>query len=485
MKNCVYKLLIIFLVLPSFARAGFLFVGNGGEGIQVNGQLYTRDLYDYDLHLNPWFGTSIDSRILTEVRAWDELPLNETQKLLLARKLTDVETVHRDLGRGLLMALRYFDWSFTSESVTLIEPDELRKMVLPEQRVAIANRYYHSIQLNKVHFDRLNDENKMALILHEAIYALMPAVTGPKKGLTQSLSGTRLLTSRFFSKKAIQEASFKEIIAKQMRFHDSVNTPDTPPPAFYESERRLRLESYEGPESSVRYVMDIKDPLEPKDLLRALQRFCAANFNAPSQSLLVQAVASPRRFLEADVYIAPNCSEQYKLEFKVEKSKPQKFYLSTETCIADLQEEVRNILSADFSARSIFQIQGQDSPSPEPHCVGQERAHTPWSPFVVSGDIFRSNGKEYCRFRSLNSFTYASGRKDVSGLKSYLKIPERLTYAGLCAEPPIPPGYFVFEGKVYRSNPGGYCLAQGKGAGDFPTQHALPESMINLGKCAN
>lgn len=211
------------LLFSSICNASYVFVGNGGEGYASNGSLYTRDLYDYDLHMAPWFGNYADPLLSNEIKLWNPLNLTPFEVELLARKLSDLNSAQEFFGDDILLILKYFHWSFTEENLVLIEPDEIRKPIESKNRFSIANRFLNSIVINKSLFESLNSENKIALILHEAIFSVL-TVRYEKSGKgVQSLGATRLIVSSLFSKEALSSLSTASLLKDRL----SIATPDS------------------------------------------------------------------------------------------------------------------------------------------------------------------------------------------------------------------------------------------------------------------
>lgn len=229
--------LLVLALLGSFlgsvpaAQADYFHVGNGGEGVLLTSGLYTRDLYDHDLHLQPWVGEKKDPRLERQVQDWNPLGLSSEECDLLARKLTDLNSHQDRLGDDILAAMGYFSWQWTDQSLVLIEPDEVRVPVRPEQRIPIANRFLQSILLHRQNFSRLNSENKIALILHEAVYALMKVERRPHPpSFSQNLSTTRQIVAGLFSKKVLSQEGFSALVEDALAiYREPLENPSSSP----------------------------------------------------------------------------------------------------------------------------------------------------------------------------------------------------------------------------------------------------------------
>lgn len=208
-KKLLILFSIFFLSIPGFAS--YVFVGNGGEGYESEGVLYTRDLFSYQVHKNPYIGNTQDQMLKAPISSIIGLELSVEEQNLLNKKITDINEIFPSLGDNILLAIQYFRWNFTEEPLGLINPDPSRIAVDPTKRVAIANRYLQNILLNKSAFNRLDHENKIALIIHEAVYALIRVQRHNQIGY-QNLETARQITAGFFDKEALRSDSFRALI---------------------------------------------------------------------------------------------------------------------------------------------------------------------------------------------------------------------------------------------------------------------------------
>lgn len=165
MKTLIFTLLVGASTL-AFAQYK---TGNGGEGIQVSGGLFLRDLYERNLHETPFVGArafpEFQSRIST-------LPLTAAQWEILAKKLTDAQALSGCLGELLTSALLSYQWTFEDLPLDLLPEEGVIRSLPDSMRVQIAIRTGTTIHIYRHAWDRLNDVHKIALLLHEAVYGL-------------------------------------------------------------------------------------------------------------------------------------------------------------------------------------------------------------------------------------------------------------------------------------------------------------------------
>lgn len=220
-----FCVLVASLLMSSISFADFFKVGNAGEGILIDTGVYTRDLYDYNLHVSPWIGLEASPSLKMQVAAWNSLGLSEDEIHLLARKLTDLNKSHKYLGDEIFEALRFFTWQWTDQDLVLIEPDEVRTPVPPGQRIPIANRYLKSILVQRQNFARLDPANKIALLLHEAVYSLMKYRNG-RHVRGPSLSITRQIVANFFDQKGLNSTAASDLMERYLLILRDFDAPD-------------------------------------------------------------------------------------------------------------------------------------------------------------------------------------------------------------------------------------------------------------------
>ena len=197
------KLLVLSLILGSgnWLGASTTFVGNGGDGYYIDGQVYLSDLYlgGRELSETPWFGD------LRKGNIEDLLPAPRGQIVdfpydLLVRKLSDMDEIYPGLGQMTAAAITMHTWLFVdgklgptcdqSESILDLQNASI-------EHVQIANRHEMEIRLHRDLWARMNDEHRVAVIVHEGVYSMLktPAVRAP---CSQAANLTRKIVRRLF-----------------------------------------------------------------------------------------------------------------------------------------------------------------------------------------------------------------------------------------------------------------------------------------------
>lgn len=143
-------------------------VGNAGDGVFYKGQVYLRDLFEADLtpqftnELAPQF--SADSAGFREGFPWP--------RLLLLRKLSELERVRPHLGSFLFEAIRVYEWKMIAGPLALL-PGRPSLKIPESQRVQLAVRRKRIIYVDQGRWSLMPEEQRAALILHEVFSALL------------------------------------------------------------------------------------------------------------------------------------------------------------------------------------------------------------------------------------------------------------------------------------------------------------------------
>lgn len=155
-----------------------LIVGNLGGGVFSGGHLYVRDLYDAGRHLTPYVGSEVLPGLRLRSPQLRMLSGLDVDRELLLRKLTDAEVLQAGWGYALMATIESYRWYLIDQELAPILDDAPIYVMPGNSYVALANRLKTSIRLNRAHFARLSPEHRAALILHEAIYALVKVECG-------------------------------------------------------------------------------------------------------------------------------------------------------------------------------------------------------------------------------------------------------------------------------------------------------------------
>lgn len=163
-----------------------------------NGHIHVRDLYERDLHRAPFFGGAASEKITAEYQKVSGPSLSNLQKNLLLRKLSDIEAWRPCLGTLFTRAIGSYTWVLESEALGLLPEQDVVRHFPDERRVQLANRYINTIHIHRESWQRLSDEAKVALIIHEIVYGMMSVQRSDKNLFTQNMEMTREVTALFF-----------------------------------------------------------------------------------------------------------------------------------------------------------------------------------------------------------------------------------------------------------------------------------------------
>lgn len=201
--NLVRKNLYLFALLLCSSLAGAASsdttVGNGGDLVTEDGgyHFFLLDLYETGVHTNPYFDQNqpTDAEILSRVQ--NAFPLDSTVHESLARKISEVAAFDKMLGFGLLKALEMLNWKQVDYPLVNV-PDE--GTVYRGQLYQGAIRQGMSVFFRAEHWGKLDDSNRVALLMHELIYALYhPEEFGNGQHVQRS-HRVREINSLFFTK---------------------------------------------------------------------------------------------------------------------------------------------------------------------------------------------------------------------------------------------------------------------------------------------
>lgn len=166
-------LLMSLFGITSFTPSSWaeVFVGNAGDIIRTSKGTFLLDLYEAGIHENPFFGSSIDPNLPSPPRR-SQLRLDFSNDLL-NRKLTDMNTLAPGLGDYALAAIKMYDWIFETDSAQRTAP--AGKLTVTR----IAERSGGTIRINEALWRELDEKNRIALVIHEAVSSLLRADLSP------------------------------------------------------------------------------------------------------------------------------------------------------------------------------------------------------------------------------------------------------------------------------------------------------------------
>lgn len=191
------KLLFTLLFISPFLHANG-FVGNGGNGVQLGSKIFVYDLFIVNAQAKPYFGNEIDETL-------PSLPSDEAfqftySKTLLKRKLTDLNRIAPGLGDYILMSMKSYNWVLVDTTLTPIKiAKSAIKLPAGARVVQIANRNDLIIRINRAAWEKLDGANKIALLIHEAVFSLLRPTPGDGGFMVQPADVAHKITGSFFT----------------------------------------------------------------------------------------------------------------------------------------------------------------------------------------------------------------------------------------------------------------------------------------------
>lgn len=162
---------LVFAVPNAFSA---IEVGNGGQGVLINGKLVVLDVVEAGVEANPLFDGAVARDPWAEEHLTRSLGSLGAPVRLISGKLQEIGRLSPLLRDTLIQAAEAYSWWLVNSPLEDI-PDS-GGVVDPKGRkiVQLAVRAGRSIRIAAEPWSKLDKKNQAALILHELIYALMP-----------------------------------------------------------------------------------------------------------------------------------------------------------------------------------------------------------------------------------------------------------------------------------------------------------------------
>lgn len=193
------------LVLSSHVFAG---VGNegaaGGDGVIVNDKVYMLDLVEAGVEEGAWIDVSLKSdpafepvkTKLNKILA----NLNDPQMIeVLSLKLIELAKREHTLALLLVDTIELFTWSKVNHALVDVPDDDSVLQFRFGQLIQVAIRRDKAILVSRMAYDKMSPENRAAMVLHEAIYALTKPTEAGRNGFRQSSPNARMICGFLFT----------------------------------------------------------------------------------------------------------------------------------------------------------------------------------------------------------------------------------------------------------------------------------------------
>jgi hypothetical protein len=171
--------------------------GNGGDGIYIDDKLYLLDFVEAGIEQSPLIPDYVTPSLLTKLRVDMLFPQEGMPRALIAKKITELrEGTFPFFGTLLLNVMELYQWRLVNSK--LIDIKDENTVLQYEKLEQLAIRKNSTIMIDRALWEKLDEANKVGLIFHEAIYALIkPRVVDGK--MQQLSDRARELTGKLFT----------------------------------------------------------------------------------------------------------------------------------------------------------------------------------------------------------------------------------------------------------------------------------------------
>ena len=192
----IFALLLAVLAFSPLAFAHEGSVGNGGDGIVLNDKLYLLDFAEFLKDRRPYFHR--ETKVRPEIAARVEQIFGSSElgvdTNLLSHKLSEVADQSRVTALALLRTMELYRWAMVDYNLPNV-PDENALIDGPLRQLAI--RLSSSIVINRANWLELDAENRVGLIFHEAVFALLRPVGANGLKVQRSIAAREIIGHLF------------------------------------------------------------------------------------------------------------------------------------------------------------------------------------------------------------------------------------------------------------------------------------------------
>jgi hypothetical protein len=206
----------------SWAAGSGTSIGNGGVGIMENGKLYMLDLFEYSVHDRPVFGIEPVVHWLPKKieQLFPGLNLSRNVQDRFAQKLSDVMRKDYYFGQTMMVAIENLDWRLVNSGLVRLNDDQAA--MNPNNLVQIAIRQKFVVFIDRDKWQMLNDDNKVALLIHEVLYVLTENQNAiDARNVTGALFTQQFLTSGY-SRNLLNAVKSLALNSYPMKYEDAL-----------------------------------------------------------------------------------------------------------------------------------------------------------------------------------------------------------------------------------------------------------------------
>lgn len=167
------KILSILFMIPAIAFCTGHDQGSGGDGFRIGNKLYSLDLVEAGVQSQAYFDLLLPVDPFLLERLQIKFANTDIPTLPLAQKLTEVYQMDPLLAYTLANAMEMHQWRFVDSALIDINDEQDSDLQLPKENlVQLASRKESRVSIDRSLWNELDEINKVALILHEALYAI-------------------------------------------------------------------------------------------------------------------------------------------------------------------------------------------------------------------------------------------------------------------------------------------------------------------------
>lgn len=168
----MFKLLVASFFILSYALAGN--GSHGGDGILINRKPYLLDLVEFNAHLKgPTITGSCAIRDLDGLLTDSIEEVNEEIRIELISRINDLCKISPSIAVGILMGINTLVFNWVDLSLRDIKDEETPLGYDSKMIVQLAARQDFKVFIDSNLWQQLDLRNKVALILHETVFALL------------------------------------------------------------------------------------------------------------------------------------------------------------------------------------------------------------------------------------------------------------------------------------------------------------------------
>lgn len=173
MKNTLHAILATFILAAPTAFARNHEVGNGGDAIRISEFYYSFDLFESGLQTRPYFRK--DVKINPKIHEKLELAVDPEifPMEVLEQKLSELYLDDPNFAEYVIETMKSYAWRFVSGPLKDVDDDQDTVINPPSGLVQAAIRRKETITVSTDVWLRMNPNNQAALVLHEALYAMV------------------------------------------------------------------------------------------------------------------------------------------------------------------------------------------------------------------------------------------------------------------------------------------------------------------------